>query len=385
MNAITSSAENIKYLGDLPAYPGLSPLHRLEGIRAATNIVDTLLRSAPPAAQQRIAEKIAAARNLIGRFAYEHVNPARVPNPEFDQQLDANWSRTRNKGSLHLELGAWTAWPEERVANYVASEGIGDFIRLDMQSNFPIDVAASVTALPFADNSIDRISSNSLLEHCPYPHEILAECLRVLRPGGALYSAVPFHFVQHDCPSDYLRFTGAFFQDVCKDLGFAEVATDTKSASGLFYTLHTLAKSALVDEYTQPELRDFARQLHVAVISLLVLAQGFDDEIVCGGASHFHTTKFFAVKAGQYIPSTSTFNRNDSFLLRHRTLFVCPKTLKSLVPSNHGMIDINGQIAYPVSNGVPEMFVMHGAQSVNMLAKEVERLKAILQANKINF
>jgi ubiquinone/menaquinone biosynthesis C-methylase UbiE len=48
---------------------------------------------------------------------------------------------------------------------------------------FPVDVAASVTALPFRDNSIDCMSSNSLFEHVPCPHDILREAFRVLRAG----------------------------------------------------------------------------------------------------------------------------------------------------------------------------------------------------------
>ena len=75
--------------------------------------------------------------------------------------------------------------PEECVQQHVGPKQ-GDIIRLDMNPAFPVDVAASVTALPFRDNSIDSISSNSLFEHVPHPHDILREAFRVLRAGGAL-------------------------------------------------------------------------------------------------------------------------------------------------------------------------------------------------------
>jgi SAM-dependent methyltransferase len=78
--------------------------------------------------------------------------------------------------------------PEECVQQHVGPDKLGDIIRLDMNPAFPVDVAASVTALPFRDNSIDSISSNSLFEHVPYPHDILREAFRVLRAGGALRS-----------------------------------------------------------------------------------------------------------------------------------------------------------------------------------------------------
>ena len=62
---------------------------------------------------------------------------------------------------------------------------------------------------PYGDNSIDCISSNSLFEHVPYPHDILRGAFRVLRAGGALRTTVPFHFVEHGCPKDYLQISHA--------------------------------------------------------------------------------------------------------------------------------------------------------------------------------
>lgn len=345
----------------------LSAALKTRGVASALSLIQNLVRTAPEHLQRNLIEKVDAAVSRINDRAYVHVNAERRANDDFSAALDDKWRSVANPGTLHLELGAWTAWPEAVVASYIERHGIGDVVRLDMQPHFPIDVVASVTALPFRDNSIDRISSNSLFEHCAYPHEILSECLRVLRPGGVLFTAVPFHFVQHDCPSDYLRFTGAFFQDVCRDLGFSDVKTDTSSTSGVYYTLHTLAKSALVDEYINPDMAEFARLLHVTVMCLLVLTQGLDDEFVCGGASHWHTTKFFAVKGGLYTPSQSRFDRAQPFLKRHPNLFACPVTHLPLEPTLAGMKAPDGSVAYLIKNGVPEMFVLHGAGS--MLAR----------------
>jgi SAM-dependent methyltransferase len=46
-------------------------------------------------------------------------------------------------------------------------------------------------ALPFADGSLDAVVSASVLEYVPDPGAVLAECARVLRPGGALVCTVP--------------------------------------------------------------------------------------------------------------------------------------------------------------------------------------------------
>ncbi len=49
-------------------------------------------------------------------------------------------------------------------------------------------------ALPFPDDSVERIYSSHLLEHFSYPHpmlDLLGECHRVLRKGGEFSIAVP--------------------------------------------------------------------------------------------------------------------------------------------------------------------------------------------------
>jgi SAM-dependent methyltransferase len=46
-------------------------------------------------------------------------------------------------------------------------------------------------ALPFAPASLDAVVASSVLEYVPDPARVLAECARVLRPGGALLCTVP--------------------------------------------------------------------------------------------------------------------------------------------------------------------------------------------------
>lgn len=46
-------------------------------------------------------------------------------------------------------------------------------------------------ALPYAEGSFDLVVHSDTLEHVPQPLRALAECRRVLRPGGALCYTVP--------------------------------------------------------------------------------------------------------------------------------------------------------------------------------------------------
>jgi SAM-dependent methyltransferase len=48
-----------------------------------------------------------------------------------------------------------------------------------------------MTALPFADGAFDVVVHSDTLEHVPRPVRGLAECRRVLRPGGFCAFTVP--------------------------------------------------------------------------------------------------------------------------------------------------------------------------------------------------
>lgn len=48
-------------------------------------------------------------------------------------------------------------------------------------------------ALTFADQAFDVVVSNDVFEHVPEIEPALAECARVLRPGGRMLFSIPFH------------------------------------------------------------------------------------------------------------------------------------------------------------------------------------------------
>lgn len=53
-------------------------------------------------------------------------------------------------------------------------------------------VEGDASALPFADSSFDLVCCQTLLTHVPEPERVLAEMVRVLKPGGCLF-AVEYH------------------------------------------------------------------------------------------------------------------------------------------------------------------------------------------------
>lgn len=73
---------------------------------------------------------------------------------------------------------------------------------------FPnVDLVADGQRIPVADATFDAVFSLAVLEHVPDPYRVVAEMMRVLKPGGRLYSEVPFIFFFHGYPTDYTRFT----------------------------------------------------------------------------------------------------------------------------------------------------------------------------------
>ena len=50
-----------------------------------------------------------------------------------------------------------------------------------------------VENLSFANGQLDMIVSNDVFEHVPNPAKAFAECARVLKAGGVMLAAIPFH------------------------------------------------------------------------------------------------------------------------------------------------------------------------------------------------
>ncbi|MCP4425672.1 MAG: methyltransferase domain-containing protein [Chloroflexi bacterium] len=90
---------------------------------------------------------------------------------------------------------------------------------------FPnVHVVGDAYALPYADNSVDAIHCEAVLEHLEFPNEAAAEMFRVLRPGGQAFAATPFMQHFHAYPNHFQNFTLIGHRRLFERAGFEVVS-----------------------------------------------------------------------------------------------------------------------------------------------------------------
>ena len=81
-------------------------------------------------------------------------------------------------------------------------------------------------ALPCGEQNCDTVISFQVLEHVPSPDFFLAECHRVLRPGGTLllttHGMWPYHPGPHN--DDFFRWTAAGLERLVTGHGFRDIS-----------------------------------------------------------------------------------------------------------------------------------------------------------------
>ncbi len=112
-----------------------------------------------------------------------------------------------------------------------------DVINVDLFPFQHVDVLADATHLPFRDGMFDAICSDQVLEHVPQPANVVAEILRVTKPGGTIYLGVPFIYPYHPSPKDYGRWSTEGVRSLLPECEILETGMAMGPTSGMLVVL----------------------------------------------------------------------------------------------------------------------------------------------------
>jgi SAM-dependent methyltransferase len=90
-------------------------------------------------------------------------------------------------------------------------------ISVDIMEGPGVDLVADAHDLHMvADNSVDVVTSVSVMEHVRNPWKVVDEIYRILKPGGIICIDVPFIFPYHADPDDFYRFSNRGILNLCE-------------------------------------------------------------------------------------------------------------------------------------------------------------------------
>ncbi len=138
--------------------------------------------------------------------------------------------------------------------------GNGRYLTADVQQNATnsIDIILSDSKIGLSDASIDLVLCIFVLEHVPDYKATITELIRVLKPSGTLFVAVPYISREHETPHDYLRYTSFMAQRM-----FAGCPSVTiRKAGNAWHAIFTLLYEMHIKNGEQATAGIFSRVIH---------------------------------------------------------------------------------------------------------------------------
>lgn len=120
-----------------------------------------------------------------------------------------------------------------------------EYRRADIEGEPDLDyiIPADSRLLAVPDGYFDLVFSSQVLEHVPDVSAYLAECHRMLKPGGCLLLSTHGSFEDHGCPGDYRRWTPYGLERDVAAMGFT-VKQQFKLTAGPRYLVYFFTRWA---------------------------------------------------------------------------------------------------------------------------------------------
>jgi SAM-dependent methyltransferase len=140
-----------------------------------------------------------------------------------------------------------------------------DYVGADLPGNELAQVLLDDTGrVPLPDASFDLIFSTQVLEHVEEPDLYLAECRRLLKPGGRLLLSTHGTLIFHPCPNDYWRWTAPGLHRTIEKASFGVTTTQ-----GVFGGMATALQ--FLQDTTAHKLPGFLRPLFFCAMQIMIL------------------------------------------------------------------------------------------------------------------
>jgi SAM-dependent methyltransferase len=101
-----------------------------------------------------------------------------------------------------------------------------------------VDIVSGAYDVPLPDASVDTILLTEVLEHLERPGDALAECGRLLRPGGHVVATTPFSWPLHEEPRDFFRYSPHGLRHLCEEAGLQVVEIQALAGAWTTIALH---------------------------------------------------------------------------------------------------------------------------------------------------
>lgn len=108
-------------------------------------------------------------------------------------------------------------------------------LNIDMMDYENVDIVCDIHQLPFKDGSVDAVINIAVLEHVLDPSLAIQEIYRVLKPGGKIFTVVPFMQPFHASPHDYQRYTLPGVRNLHRSFHEVETGIFSGPVSGILW------------------------------------------------------------------------------------------------------------------------------------------------------